>query len=340
MLKRRRLLFGTLILLLGCNLFSNEEPDGWFSVLSESDVSFKLFDDKYQEMRVTNLHFLNKKEGWVTGSLFRDGPNQGFAALTENGGRTWDFRFIKNYTRAGHPYFFDKKVGIISGTVIHKTIDGGKTWKQRFNQPDDPEHRVNNITFVNDNLGWGVGTLGSVAKTKNSGDSWEFLRLNFGDIIFQKIHTNGDKLVWLLSSEKLIHSKDEGESWNEIELPTRVRFTDIHFFDENNGFLAGEFRHIYYTEDGGESWHLKYPLTDDQIDSDAIVSIDFLNQKNGLALTSQGGILATTDGGESWNIVLPALTNGCGSNIQYVDKDVAYATFGCKLFKTNSASTN
>jgi len=334
----KKTVYITLIIILsGCGLLNKDdkynEPAGWFIVLSNSNANFEK-TDAFQGIRVTNIYFLDKNKGWATGSVFRDGPNKAFATETTDGGRNWKFHFINNYTGAGDPYFFDMQTGIIAGNVIHKTTDGGQNWTNRMIGPDEPSYGVSTVTFVNQSIGWAAGSFGAVAKTTNTGRSWQYLNLGYEDYRFERIHTVGDKLIWILGPEKLIKSTDGGNSWNQIELPSRFRYYDTYFFDDKNGWIGGDFRHIYSTSDGGATWTLKYPLSENEIKSDAIFAVDFLDKQNALAITSGGGILSTKDGGENWTVQRSNQNDGCGKNIQFIDKKTAYATFGCKLYKT------
>ncbi|MDZ7659644.1 sialidase family protein [Fodinibius sp.] len=343
-MSKKYIFFVLIIFLGGCSLLNSdddnyEEPAGWFTVLSNSNVNFET-DEAFQEIRVTNLHFLNENNGWATGSIFRDGPDKAFVALTSDGGRNWEFRFIENYTRAGDLYFFDSQTGIVTGSVIHKTTDGGQSWSHRMIGPDEPSYGVSTVSFVNQSNGWAAGPFGAVAYTTNTGGSWQYLDLGYEEFRFERIHSVNEDLVWIVGPKKMINTNDGGSSWQEISLPEffsnfgNTSAYDTYFFSNNEGWVVGDFRHMYYTTDGGSSWTLKYPLTEEESKSDAISAIDFLDQQNALAITSSGTVLSTKDGGETWTVQKSEENDGCGKNIQFITDKIAYATFGCKLYKT------
>ncbi|MEX0721181.1 MAG: YCF48-related protein [Balneolaceae bacterium] len=344
---RVKIVFIVLITVLGgCGILGDngnnyEEPDGWFTVLSDSLVSFND-DENFQELDVSNLFFLDENHGWVTGRLQRNGPDKAFAASTNDGGRNWKFNFIDNYTRAGDPFFFDMEKGIMAGNVIHRTSDGGSSWTHRMIQSGEPAVGVTTVKFQNQFIGWATGPFGAIAKTTDSGVTWNYLDLGYNEDRFESISIVGND-VWILGAidpGRLIKTSDGGESWQNIPLPSRgeddplIRFDKVHFINKSNGWLVGSYRHIFHTADGGNTWTLQYPQTDEQIDTDSIISINALDSLNVLALTSAGAILSSKNGGQSWGIQVPKNNNSINTTIQFISENVAYAINGNRVFKT------
>ena len=69
----------------------------------------------------------------------------------------------------------------------------------------------------------------------------------------------GDRLVAVGEFGHIIYSDDRGESWVQAKnVPTRNTITAITFLDDKTGFAVGHDATILKTEDGGESWSLKY----------------------------------------------------------------------------------
>ena len=69
----------------------------------------------------------------------------------------------------------------------------------------------------------------------------------------------GDRLVAVGEFGHIIYSDDRGESWVQAQnVPTRNTITAITFLDDKTGFAVGHDATILKTEDGGESWTLKY----------------------------------------------------------------------------------
>ena len=69
----------------------------------------------------------------------------------------------------------------------------------------------------------------------------------------------GDRLVAVGEFGHIIYSDDRGESWVQAQnVPTRNTITAITFLDDKTGYAVGHDATILKTEDGGESWSLKY----------------------------------------------------------------------------------
>ncbi len=126
---------------------------------------------------------------------------------------------------------------------------------------------LNDVYFVNDNVGWVVGYNGSIFKTSDAGLTWV------------------DQTV----------SK------------ANLTFFDVFFVDKDNGWIAGHYfvnlggywGVIYHTNDGGENWSEQLC----QGGYDAIIGVFFNDTLNGFAVDSGWpGILNTNDGGDEWTV--------------------------------------
>jgi photosystem II stability/assembly factor-like uncharacterized protein len=134
--------------------------------------------------------------------------------------------------------------------------------------------------------------------------------------------------------------------WNAQTSPTSFTINDIHYINENTGFL-GTNSAIYKTMDRGASWTSPtYPAgIDGQILRNAYVNdILFLDQTNGL-MTGGGYygtydmVAKTSDGGNSWQLVYSLPMTGTVRpplmSIAFVDSNVGFiAGGGGKILKT------
>jgi len=170
--------------LLGSDSDNYKEPTGWFSVLSDSLEIFQN-DNNFKEVRVSSFHFLNESQGWVSGRIMRDGPNDPFIATTTDGGKNWNFQSAE---RVGVPYFFDMDYGYIAANVIYRTTTGGESWVARRISQNEPAAGVVSINCKNENECWAVGAFGPIAKTINAGNTWTYLNHEFGEDRFEGIH--------------------------------------------------------------------------------------------------------------------------------------------------------
>jgi len=100
--------------------------------------------------------------------------------------------------------------------AVYKTIDGAKTWKITAAKGDF----FKGLSFVTQDMGYVVGSEGTILKTINGGKTWTSLR-------------NGNSLF----------NKD----WH---------FNDVLFLDANVGFIGGANGVLLRTTNGGVTWEL------------------------------------------------------------------------------------
>ncbi|MFA7418470.1 MAG: YCF48-related protein [Melioribacteraceae bacterium] len=93
----------------------------------------------------------------------------------------------------------------------------------------------------------------------------------------------------------VIRSVDAGETWNKIYLGTEMKFSSVHFGDENTGYILGVDGTIFKTTDRGERW--KALSTGIKTTYHAIC---FVSKDIGYVCGYYGYIMKTTDGGETW----------------------------------------
>ncbi|HSM62635.1 MAG TPA: YCF48-related protein, partial [Gillisia sp.] len=145
----------------GCNT--------WLDISPQTSVGFY------------SIYFVDENHGWV-------GGREGTIARTTNGGNPWNINSV--YSSNIHNivesiYFFDSNTGYISGgfvlpdrqTFIYKTLDGGINWNLQLNLYGGV---LFELSFINQDNGYVVGTNGGVFKTTNSGNTWEDCFVNTG----------------------------------------------------------------------------------------------------------------------------------------------------------------
>ena len=64
----------------------------------------------------------------------------------------------------------------------------------------------------------------------------------------------GDRLVAVGERGHVLLSDDDGETWKQVQVPTRTMLTAVHFLDDKLGFAVGHDAVILRTEDGGSIW--------------------------------------------------------------------------------------
>ena len=108
----------------------------------------------------------------------------------------------------------------------------------------------------------------------------------------------GDRLVAVGEFGHIIYSDDRGESWVQAQnVPTRNTITAITFLDDKTGYAVGHDATILKTEDGGESWSLKYV---ERRGENPLFGLQFSDATYGVAVGAFSTVMETKDGGETW----------------------------------------
>jgi photosystem II stability/assembly factor-like uncharacterized protein len=92
-------------------------------------------------------------------------------------------------------------------------------------------------------------------------------------------------------------SRDQGATWDQVEVPTRSTLTGVHLHDEQLGWVVGHDAVILRTRDGGANWERLYWAPEQER---PLFDVWFRDAENGFAIGAYGFFLATSDGGDSW----------------------------------------
>ena len=107
----------------------------------------------------------------------------------------------------------------------------------------------------------------------------------------------GSRVVVVGERGHILVSTDDGASWTQAAVPTRVLLTAVHMHDERTGWAVGHDAVILRTGDGGETWTLVHQAPEEEL---PLLDVWFSDERVGFAVGAYGYFLATEDGGESW----------------------------------------
>ena len=107
----------------------------------------------------------------------------------------------------------------------------------------------------------------------------------------------GSRLVVVGERGHILVSADDGASWTQARVPTRVLLTAVHMHDERTGWAVGHDAVILRTGDGGETWTIVHQAPEEEL---PLLDVWFRDERAGFAVGAYGYFLATEDGGETW----------------------------------------
>ena len=107
----------------------------------------------------------------------------------------------------------------------------------------------------------------------------------------------GSRVVAVGERGHVLVSTDDGASWTQARVPTRVLLTAVHMHDARTGWTVGHDATILRTRDGGESWAVVHRAPEEEL---PLLDVWFRDGKTGFAVGAYGYFLATGDGGETW----------------------------------------
>ena len=235
-------------------------------------------------------------------------------------------------------YFVSELLGfVVSNDNIYRTNDGGNNWETVLALPQSPSF-FTDVYFVNNQVGYAVGSYGKVYKTTNGGDNWEDKAGNwstarapwvrFSEVVFTN-ETDGmivgyqaDDPASNIGRFKAIIQKttDGGDTWQEIQVLPGPGESDHHYAKlipssadtvylslSNRDFLWPSDK-LMRSIDGGFTWdELQVPFGFSN--GVLIRDMHWFNNNHGIIVGSDGSIIigdpeddvfVTTDGGLNW----------------------------------------
>jgi photosystem II stability/assembly factor-like uncharacterized protein len=146
-----------------------------------------------------------------------------------------------------------------------QTLDGGRTWKEVY--PMTHPHPVNGVSFVNANVGYGVGVPGNasaILKSDNGGSTWNQIGVLPGNAPNNHIASTSpivfltEQHGYAANSKGMIYeTKDGGKTWALVKIPNLNANGQISlmFMSGTQDGVVFDGLHIEATRNGGRSWY-------------------------------------------------------------------------------------
>lgn len=233
--------------------------------------------------------------------------DKGYILKTTDSGASFTRLHIpSNYDTYYTCYFKNANEGWITGKTTGKifhTTNGGDTWTTFTVSGVTSTQIYYKLFFVNDQIGYAVGSNNIHAKTTDGGNTWSMLNgTGLGTSILYSVYFKTETMGFAGSSAgNLYITQDGGLSWSPIVVgSTSAQIRDIRFADANIGVLVNSVGEIYHTSTGGLTAADWSASTESCLDDMNGVWCDEDNVFWAAGYSSDN---TTTNMGNSWSIV-------------------------------------
>ena len=206
------------------------------------------------------VRFINEKSGFVCGDGSDAFPSGMFS--TSDGGRMWK--------PVPGPRVPGWRAADFSANGMHGILAGawsklGTLTANGFKEAElDPlSGRTVHGVKLGQTTSFAVGDGGLVMTSPDGGNKWGFVNLGLSPATlancdFKCVDAKGSH-VWVAGrpGSIVLHSGDEGKTWNVQKTNLGCPVNGMTFLDENTGWLVGELGTISATTDGGKTWKVQ-----------------------------------------------------------------------------------
>lgn len=235
-----------------------------------------------------------------------------------------------------------KKLISIFIFLVSLNVNAQETWNLiHYNEFIVPSR---NIFYINQDEAWAIGT-GDIVYTDDGGISWT-TQYNEPDYYFVSVYFTDNQTGWVVGWSEVLKTIDGGQNWilQELPNPLGLDIESVFFLNQDTGWIAGSYKSIYYTENGGEDWFVQHPYQLEQ--HYFLYDIKFFDNLNGCAVggkllsPGQGFIMVTNNGGVEWIEFYPPSSEEL-IKIQYLNSEEIWACDRAgKLFKSINGGVN
>lgn len=191
------------------------------------------------------------------------------------------------------------------------------------------------MVFLNDNIGFAVGSNGLFQKTTDGGVTWSNQSTGYTNTLTSIFPIDADHIYAVGIDSLIIYSENGGSSWTRQSGNIHTSLYDVYFVNPMVGFVCGAYNTLLKTIDGGLNWTpLNITITSN------FKSIYFLNCDTGF-VGSSGKIFKTIDGGNSWNVqFLGTNPNAIINDFLFINSQVGYLAADFGVMKTIDGGSN
>lgn len=193
-------------------------------------------------------------------------------------------------------------------------ISAQSTWHYLPNAPSGFS-RIDDVFFLNSQLGWSAGANGRIFKTTDGGLTWA--NVYSTNAYFRCIEFFDEKIGYAGTLDaKFLRTTDGGNTWANLASaisPTPKAVCGISIVDSLYAYAVGEWDtpgFFLKTTDGGITW-TSHNMA---VHAKALVDVFFMSRDTGFVIgqspQNKAVILYTTDGGQSWKKMFESTPQG------------------------------
>lgn len=294
--------------------------------------------------RYDDIFFLNENEGLALNS-------EGEYLKTIDGGQTWQIeKTFDEYLRCIE--FVDSQIGFIGSldSSFYKTTNGGSTWTDISKQLSTP-FPIPGVCAISiiDSVIYAGGKWsgpGYVVKSKNNGNTWEYLNLDSLsngivelDFISPEFGFAAGKSNIASEGGVILKTEDGGNSWNKVATTglSNEYVWKINQVSNNvwvgsiQGNPASKAMRYLKSEDNGETWTME-----------TVIDTFYQSQTIGFVDTNYGvtgglnQLFETFNGGKTWS----KASIGSNYNRFFKVNDTTAFLSGAQLYKYSKKPLN
>lgn len=204
------------------------------------------------QSKVKDFHTINKNEALVVGL-------EGLLSHTFDKGKTWNTIPLPTKDTIHEVFSIDgRTIWCHNQTVIYKSTDKGKSWKQFSISPSSQKPLdLNHTQFMTPKIGYTQHYGYNLYKTIDGGETWTDIykfKKHINSLYFIDENNGWIGLSGIEEDITIKRTTDGGKTWvPSYKGGEAHHILDFHFFNAKVGWATGD-RDLLYTKDGGESW--------------------------------------------------------------------------------------
>ncbi|CAM1363409.1 conserved protein of unknown function [Tenacibaculum soleae] len=232
-------------------------------------------------------------------------------------------------------YLFIMTLGIVSCSN-DDNLSSSSNWNIINNITNK---NLTDIEFYNNDFGLISGSLGTLLKTENGGESWSVMNVGLNHSFVKAFILNENE--FFTSRVGIYKTNNNGNTFNELGDLSNYSGSifAIHFFDSSNGLIYKDGL-ILKTTDGGQTWDVVYNNAGfANIMQFVSNNIGYISGGISYDGSSSGEIHKSIDGGNTWNTI--NIQTSEITSMYFLSEHKGYfSNFNNQFFKTQNGGSN